>query len=895
VTITALKDAYLKVNMTLYKPEHYDPYMPENVFVSDQAEDMTAVLSDMITITTGGTDSKTKTFTPYSLQVKSKFDKTTVVWDSAEHALYLSQYFMTWGTSLMSMPKPNFHGAFGLGERVDDYFLKEGTYSFWNRDSPNNMENGLLPGKNNYGTHPFFAWQSPTGTFVSNYFNNAAANDVIISNDEKGGKIHFDYISVGGSFDLFINEEQTPDDLVAAYQTLVGKPVLPSEWILGFNQCRYGYHTLDVLEEVVTNYTNAGIPLDTIWNDIDYLDNYSDFTVDQSRYSGLGAYVKTLHTKGMHYIPIIDAGITSKPDGDYEMYNTGVKDGVFIMDYTNKTPFVGQVWPGDAVFVDWTHDKAAAYWQGGIDMLSKEVDFDGLWLDMNEASNFCNGACYADQVATDPIKYKATYWPTGRDLDIKSLDLDAMHSDGRTELEHHNMYALGEVKATHEWFVAQKKRTAIISRSSFAGQGKYGSRWLGDNFSNAQNMGLSVTGTMMMNMFGIPLIGADICGFIGESSPELCARWTKLGAFYPFARNHNDLTSASQEPYQPRFDVAYPDAQVENTTYSMIIKDAIMERYNLIPYLYSNMHEVSRDGGTYFKPLFFNYPMDTNAFRDMYYNFMIGDDLKISMVTNSTGMTTADFYFPKGNFCPLFNFEDDCINQNTIDDNTGSYQPLPASADVSHIHTIAGSIVATANSTMNKIMNVKDLKTFPTDLHISPQQQQPGNETFGWKAFQNKFFTDDGDNFDAMDLTMGTVNVYQFYAEGGHEGSSRFEIQFSLKTNATMHYNKDTMCTETSMNDYLGDIYVHNAPFYGVDETDYMVFLTYTDGTQVPSDKDKTQIEASYVGGMDGNSKGRVLKLAKLGEKGVCMNRVKSITVLKSIVKEEKELEFTQE
>jgi alpha-glucosidase (family GH31 glycosyl hydrolase) len=71
--------------------------------------------------------------------------------------------------------------------------------------------------------------------------------------------------------------------------------------------------------------------------------------------------------------------------------------------------------------------------------------------------------------------------------------------------------------------------------------GKYGSVWLGDNWSDIKYLESSISGVMMMNIFGIPLAGADICGFIGDTTPELCARWTVAGAFYPFSRNHNGI------------------------------------------------------------------------------------------------------------------------------------------------------------------------------------------------------------------------------------------------------------------------------------------------------------------------------------------------------------------
>lgn len=167
------------------------------------------------------------------------------------------------------------------------------------------------------------------------------------------------------------------------------------------------------------------------------------------------------------------------------------------------------------------------------------------------------------------------------------MPLDAYHQTDIDdydvhELDAHSLYGTMQTKATHEWFEANDKRTMIIERSSFAGLGKFGSRWLGDNFSDYKYMGFSVTSVMMQNIIGIPLAGADICGFNGDTDADLCTRWYGVGAFYPFSRNHNHLDSKSQEPY-----LFTDEYKTSSLKYIDIIKEAMQIKLALVPYYYT--------------------------------------------------------------------------------------------------------------------------------------------------------------------------------------------------------------------------------------------------------------------------------------------------------------------
>lgn len=110
------------------------------------------------------------------------------------------------------------------------------------------------------------------------------------------------------------------------------------------------------------------------------------------------------------------------------------------------------VWPNDAVFPDFLKKETKTWWSDMLSKMWETIGFDGIWLDMNEVSNFCDGVCYDDQTADSPIINKLTYIPTGRNIQESSLLLDAVHDGGVLELDVHSLFSTLETKATNDWF-----------------------------------------------------------------------------------------------------------------------------------------------------------------------------------------------------------------------------------------------------------------------------------------------------------------------------------------------------------------------------------------------------------------------------------------------------------
>jgi alpha-glucosidase len=215
--------------------------------------------------------------------------------------------------------------------------------------------------------------------------------------------------SLGGEIDLFFFDGPTQPEVTKQYQeSAVGLPAMQSYWTLGYHQCRWGYKSWTELRSVVETMKAFDLPLETIWLDIDYMNQYRDFTLDPVNFSPADAkeFLGWLHENNQHFVPIVDGAIyipnPQNPSDAYATYQRGNDSGVFLQN-PDGSQYIGAVWPGYTVFPDWMAANAAAWWKQEMTEWYKEAAFSGIWLDMTEVSSFCVGSCGTGNVTLNPV------------------------------------------------------------------------------------------------------------------------------------------------------------------------------------------------------------------------------------------------------------------------------------------------------------------------------------------------------------------------------------------------------------------------------------------------------------------------------------------------------------
>ncbi|PIO31450.1 hypothetical protein AB205_0103070, partial [Aquarana catesbeiana] len=177
---------------------------------------------------------------------------------------------------------------------------------------------------NSYGVQPFYMGLDNTGNAHGVFLLNSNAMDLTLQETPA-----LTYRTIGGILDFYVVLGPKPEDVVQQYTALVGRPVMPSYWALGFQLCRYGYKNDAEIADIYENMKRAKIPYDVQYADIDYMERQMDFTLG-ANFSGLPALVDRIRAEGMKFIILLDPAIAGNETKPYPAFTRGVQDDVFI-------------------------------------------------------------------------------------------------------------------------------------------------------------------------------------------------------------------------------------------------------------------------------------------------------------------------------------------------------------------------------------------------------------------------------------------------------------------------------------------------------------------------------------------------------------------------------------
>ena len=431
-------------------------------------------------------------------------------------------------------------------------------------------------------------------------------------------------------YDLYLLSGGNENAICREFRTLIGRSYIPPRWAFGLAQSRWGYKTEEDVREVARQYKEHDLPLDMICMDIEYMQDYADFTVNKERFPDLTKLSADLKAQGIRLVPIIDAGVRVDPNDS--TCTEGLEKGYFCKK-ADGTPFVAAVWPGKAYFADFLRPEVRE-WFGHKYKALTDCGIEGFWNDMNEPSLFYSPErlrAFLDDMAAlrekDNIEQEE-FFPrvVGGAMGLMNSPADYAsfyHEVNGQKVRHdqvHNLYGGSMTRAAGEAFADLRpgQRTLLYSRSSFIGSHRYGGIWLGDNNSSWAQLLANIQMMPSVQMCGFLYSGADLCGFSCDTTPDLALRWLEFGLLTPLMRNHSAVGTRMQEYY--RFPEVLP-----------AVRNMIRLRYALLPYLYSEFMKAALENTSYFRPLAFDYPDDPDA-REVEDQLLLGEGLMAAPV-----------------------------------------------------------------------------------------------------------------------------------------------------------------------------------------------------------------------------------------------------------------------
>lgn len=436
--------------------------------------------------------------------------------------------------------------------------------------------------------------------------------------------------------DYFFMVGKPGDELNATMRELTGQsPMLPL-WAFGFFQSRDQYKTQKELVDVVKQYRKLGIPLDGIVLGGTYWGNdnskWNSMQFDASAYNNPKEMIDLVHAQNARMM------ISLWPSFGPNTTQYGVLS-------SDRSLLYFETWPRKSnvrVFDAYNPSAQKTYWKYVMNNLFN-VGIDAWWMDGSEPMRY--------GLTADQFKQPTKLGP----FQMVSNLYPFMLNKGMYENQ----------RAT-----TSNKRVVMLTRSAFAGQQRYGSICTSGEISSSwETLEKQVPAALNLSVSGIPYWSSDIGGYTSaktfpkgiedKSFHELYVRWMQFSVFTPMMRSHGTDTPREIYQFGKPGDWSF-DAQAK----------AIRLRYHLLPYLYSTAWQVSSQGKSFMRPLFFDYPNDptTGNMKDEY---LFGSSFLVAPVTKAQYVITKDstvieqfqqtksrsVYLPEGNWIDFWTGE----------------------------------------------------------------------------------------------------------------------------------------------------------------------------------------------------------------------------------------------
>ncbi len=625
---------------------------------------------------------------------------------------------------------------FGLGDKPGPLDRGGQAFTMWNTDA--------------------FGWQESTDPIYKDipfFFdvNHGRALGVFLDNTwrtnfdfgRKDDK-RYTFGSLNGPIDYYLMCGPEPKSVVSTWAWLTGPTPLPPLWALGFQQSRYSYFPESQLRDIAARLRADKIPSDVLWLDIDFQHDNWPFTVDEKNYPDFKGMVKDLAADKFKLVVITDLHVAQQPNVGYAPYDTGMAGDHFVKN-PDGSVYHGHVWPGQAVFPDFTQARTRTWW-GQQFKTFVDDGVAGFWNDMNEPSVFD----VPGKTMPDDVQHR--------------IDEPGFKKRTANHLEIHNIFGLQNTRGTYEGEVTLRpnERPFVMTRASYAGGQRYSTTWTGDNSATWNHLRQTVPQLVNLGLSGFSLAGADVGGFAGSPPPDLLTKWIEVAAFQPIDRDHSAKGTRMHE--------VWVDGPQQEATRRRFIE----ERYRLMPYLYTAAEETSRDGIPINRPLFLDFPHATadGAPIDLTTGgaeFMFGGSILVAPNPSPEEIAPYEIHLPPGTWYDYWSGDKYVRTQPTtaIDleqrDKVIAQKPLlvtPTLQDLP-VYVRAGSILPIAPL----VQSTAETPQGPLTLRVFPPA--PGEPCAG------EVYTDDGHSFD---FKQGAYARVKFTCTASPDGSVHVNI-----------------------------------------------------------------------------------------------------------------------